>query len=660
MKKLFWNLLRENKNDYFQTIIGCSFIISLIYCSTTMGEYLSYLSTAASPQLLDLLIYAGKEFLIPYGILLVLLMLLISGYIRKRTAVYSMLMVFGIQKKHKCQWIAFEYLGIVVSSVIGGIILGILESWVIKKALECFLPTSIDQSACGYVALKAALIFSILIFGLCFLLFDEILACVGVDGIVKNEYEIRQRIRVSPEMCGVCIGMAGLTMVTIRTYWGKCGGVMPEFLAVTTILLFFYSFGARFVKHVEVDRKTYSNILWIDDWCSNFYRHINITYVVAVLLCIIVYTFAIRIVDNLPVVEKGNYPYDVVWGANEEDIEFLKELREQYGVEFKCIPSIRITSGDYGEHIGISASEYKKITGHKIELHDDEIFVVYQRDRSEYGTLGLDYGNKSPRLYVGNADADIWIYALKIMPGNKFSRSYTIVGDTNKIITGNFKNRQFEESGIKGKVFEAVIVFSDEEYQEICKTAKGSDLTVTMNIPHNYEAVVNKIYKYAAENSQVNFFDAEYGNLIYEKKDLLIEERESKMLEVCTMTINMITVICCIVFVLCSNVLSHKNRMKWKYTFFDHFGMSRREWKKHLYREIFITAKAAYIGSMPFTFLLVIIKVWDKGLPVSWTRCYLIAVFGIAVTVALILCCSMMYAANSCFKQFSRSIRYEE
>ena len=42
-------------------------------------------------------------------------------------------------------------------------------------------------------------------------------------------------------------------------------------------------------------------------------------------------------------------------------------------------------------------------------------------------------------------------------------------------------------------VFEDIIVFSDHEYDKISQKAKGSNLTVLMNVVQNYDAVVNKI-----------------------------------------------------------------------------------------------------------------------------------------------------------------------
>ena len=68
MNRLFRDILRENKNDYIRTVLGCSWIISLIYFSTAVGGCLSYISTGSIPQMTYLIIEVEKEFLIPYGL----------------------------------------------------------------------------------------------------------------------------------------------------------------------------------------------------------------------------------------------------------------------------------------------------------------------------------------------------------------------------------------------------------------------------------------------------------------------------------------------------------------------------------------------------------------------------------------------------------------
>ena len=63
MNRLFRDILRENKNDYIRTVLGCSWIISLIYFSTAVGGCLSYISTGSIPQMTYLIIEVEKEFL---------------------------------------------------------------------------------------------------------------------------------------------------------------------------------------------------------------------------------------------------------------------------------------------------------------------------------------------------------------------------------------------------------------------------------------------------------------------------------------------------------------------------------------------------------------------------------------------------------------------
>ena len=87
MNRLFRNILKENKNDYIRTVLGCSWIISLIYFSTAVGGCLSYISTGTIPQMTYLILEVEKEFLIPYGLLLFLPDLTVER-IHKKTSSY--------------------------------------------------------------------------------------------------------------------------------------------------------------------------------------------------------------------------------------------------------------------------------------------------------------------------------------------------------------------------------------------------------------------------------------------------------------------------------------------------------------------------------------------------------------------------------------------
>ena len=65
-----------------------------------------------------------------------MMILIIFSYIRKRSYDYVLLDVMGIQKRHKYIFIGCEYLGIVVISILGGILFGAILSEIIKIELE--------------------------------------------------------------------------------------------------------------------------------------------------------------------------------------------------------------------------------------------------------------------------------------------------------------------------------------------------------------------------------------------------------------------------------------------------------------------------------------------------------------------------------------------
>ena len=87
------------------------------------------------------------------------------------------------------------------------------------------------------------------------------------------------------------------------------------------------------------------------------------SFVVAAFLVIIMTDFSIKLLDNLPITEPKNYPFDLVWMANTDDEEFLNHLTDDEGVELRKVPCARVTTTDIAEHMGIPASTYEKWTG---------------------------------------------------------------------------------------------------------------------------------------------------------------------------------------------------------------------------------------------------------------------------------------------------------
>lgn len=534
-------------------------------------------------------------------------------------------------------------------------ILGILEAMIVKKILENIFQNYVSNIYLGISPLILTLIISVIMFGIGFAFCDQYIACIGIDHIVSGGSNHNRASKNTLLFCLIGVAVFILTLVSIVTYWGQIGYTIPTALGIITAVIFTL-FGCRLYleKLRKQKNKYYKKILWLDNWYDQFFSHANISYIVSAFLIVILFGFNIVLVDNLPVRQPKNYPYDIVWGANTKDKAFIEKLKEKYNVQTEFIPSIRVTSGNCAEHTGISATEYKRLTGKQVHLKNDEIYVVYQWDRSEYGTIGLDFGKLKPRLYTGCATADIWIYTARTLPGNKFTRKYTIKGNDRRIITGNFKTRVLSTSNMNTDVFEDIIVFSDHEYDKISQKAKGSNLTVLMNVAQNYDAVVNKIANYAAKHSQINFFDYHDGNLIYDKKPCTIENQENRMLNVSAMLIDMLVLFISIIFILLEKISSDYEALEWKYLFYYRTGMPEKKRRKNIYKEITMTSKVALITGMFIAAVMILVKILYKKMPVYWTKIYLAEAAVMIIGMTAIIMIIVRIAAWRSFKRSER------
>ena len=140
----------------------------------------------------------------------------------------------------------------------------------------------------------------------------------------------------------------------------------------------------------------------------------------------------------------------------------------------------------------------------------------------------------------------------------------------------------------------------------------------------------------------------------------IVEEQEANMLKVSAMIINIITLAICIIFTLYNNIASYKNKMRWKYTFFYRMGMNKVKMKRHLNREILLTTEIACISSIPFAFIMVLIKILYKDLSIYWTIRYIGESLLVVVVLTIVIHFMVYGMANNVKKQIERSIQNEQ
>ena len=615
MKKIFFETLKHKLGHYLLVIFCGILMVSTIYVSYAFSDSIEGIINGQNSGIVEEM-YTFINFQETYILLFILMVLVIISYIQKKSYDYVLLDTMGLKKKHRYMFIGFEYAGIIFSSVTGGLILGKILAECAKTVLQnIFYNTITTEVNYGFVALRNTLVISCEVFGILFIVFDELIACLGMDALLtvgkKNGKPLKKRPKIL--LLGIFLTLIGL--ISLLFYWGKISKSIPTvFLNAGMCLLMISLAGYYFVRLNKKEKKYYKRITWLENWYHRFFYNINMSFVVAAFLVIIMTDFSIKLLDNLPITEPKNYPYDLVWMANTDDEEFLNHLTDDEGVELRKVPCARVTTTDIAEHMGIPASTYEKWTGKSLDLKDNEIFVVYQRERFERNKVGIGYNTKNPLIYIGKARADLWLYIKEVATPKVqyFREKFKVVGTEDRILTGVFGSETCEH----------IIVFSDEYYQKNCVKADGANMAVMMNIPENYDKVVEEIKAYAKDHSQVNYFDVDNGNLIYEKKELLLERSKTKLLYVASAAGNIIIMLLCGIFVLSIKMECDFPETEWKYRFYIQSGMSSAKVRKGIIKECLLSGGLPVICGTIISILYCSMLLYAKHLQIEWVHRY--------------------------------------
>ena len=615
MKKIFFETLKHKFGHYLLVILCGILMVSTIYVSYAFSDSIEGIIHGQNSGIVEEM-YTFINFQETYYLLFILMVLVIISYIQKKSYDYVLLDTMGLKKKHRYMFIGFEYAGIIFSSVTGGLILGKILAECAKTVLQnIFYNTITTEVNYGFVALRNTLVISCEVFGILFIVFDEVIACLGMDALLTVGKKNGKPLKKRPKTLLIGIFLILIGLISLLFYWGKISKSIPTvFLNAGMCLLMISLAGYYFVRLNKKEKKYYKRITWLENWYHRFFYNINMSFVVAAFLVIIITDFSIKLLDNLPITEPKNYPYDLVWMANTDDEEFLNHLTDDEGVELRKVPCARVTTTDIAEHMGIPASTYEKWTGKSLDLKDNEIFVVYQRERFERNKVGIGYNTKNPLIYIGKARADLWLYIKEVaVPKVQcFTEKFKVVGTEDRILTGVFGSETCEH----------IIVFSDEYYQKNCVKADGANMAVMMNIPENYDKVVEEIKAYAQDHSQVNYFDADNGNLIYEKKELLLERSKTKLLYVASAAGNIIIMLLCGIFVLSIKMECDFPETEWKYRFYIQSGMSSAKVRKGIIKECLLSGGLPVICGTIISILYCSMLLYAKHLQIEWVHRY--------------------------------------
>lgn len=621
-------------------IVSCGiFVISIIYITIFISDTLIQITTGKRGNATEVYGNLGV-FILTYVILGVMMVLMTIAYVRKRSYEYAMFDILGMKRKHKFCFVGCEYGGIIVCSMAGGIITGQLVSFLVLPLLRVLLHDDSLAARWNLIPLRLTVIVGAIMFVLIFIICDELISCLGMDAVLSMGKRSGKNYR--PSVVPLIIGSAFIVFpfAFLFSYWGKVNKAIPAALVSVGLLCFMTALGGGWLGKLKKSRDYHKKVLWMDQWYHWFYYNMNLSIVMAALIFINLFNFGIKVCDHAPVLPESAYPYDIVWMADAEDEPFIEDLKAAYGIEVRTQPCVRVTTPDFGEHMGICASDYEDWTKEKVKLSGKEIYVVYQRNREMRNLLGIDFGGRRPRLYIGNARKNLWIQTGNgdILAGEEFKREYQAAGETNRALTGVYQSRALTKW--RGELWEQVIVFSDEYYRQISKTAEGAGLAVMICIPDTlkkggYEELCRDVYDYAAEHSQINVLDYKSGNLIYEKAIEMGASRQDQILRLSAAGINILILMLCAIFILWIKGRYDYEDMKWKYQFFRLSGMEEGKRKAYMKKEMLLPVFVTLAGSMPTALLFIAGDVSEKRLGMNWNMRYLAEMLGISAVMIL-------------------------
>lgn len=653
MRTIFLKSLWSRKNSYLIVVLCGIFQVSIAFFVSAMGDFLSLLVNGRISDLLDGTITA-VTFTLTHELLFFLMVLVFLSYIRKRVGDYAVLESLGLKKKHKYMFVAWEFGGVFVISLGGGLLLGVLLAEALRIGLLKAFSDTVSVLYYGKSVWIMTVVMQIITYISIFIFFDEVIACLGIDALLsfgkKNGRSYKRRVLFSAAGPAVML----ISFVSMGFYWGKGVEEVPTSAVLAGLFLFMVTSAGNYLERLKGNgRLYYKRLVWLDQWYQQFYYNINVAFVTAAFLFIINFAFSVSLFDYLPVNTPENFPYDLVWMANEEDREFLDGLRKEYHLEVEEYPCFRAATGDYAEQTAISAETYEQWTGESLELKDREIYVVYQRDRADRNHLGIDYNTKNPDIYIGNARAELWLYIQgEIIPGAEFDNDYKIVGYEDRVLTGIFGTAEQEN----------IIVFSDEYYQKVCGGAKGADLAVLMKIPDkglsgsDYDAAVQKVHDYAAVHSQADFFSPEDAPLIYEKRQLLKEERRGKLFGAVSNGLNILILFLCTLFIFGLKMENDFAETEQKYKLYFQSGMPLAKCRRTVRKEIMAQWFLSLAFGLGISAIFAAEKIYLKRMTKFWNVRYGLGILALMAGMAAVFGIFAAFHVHRSYKRMERGM----
>lgn len=568
----------------------------------------------------DMVLYLlNYEFKIASTIMFIITVLIMflsmKYYMKSRIKDYSMFVVLGMRKKLLYLFVLAEYMIGWACSVCFGLLLGngvVTGCQRILKSVDITYDISYSIHAKTYgITLAVSLA---VMAGALFILM------VNLDqrdlSQLLNEEERKETRPASKWWIIMVLLGFGLYLYAFRQYYTTDAGVMYAIIQWTTSGFLLLGFGGSFVLEAVKKRKGfyYRRALQINQFYHCYHSNMIFVSIVFAIHFLIIGYMTCSIIENLPLEkDRSMYPYDYVWIGQEKDEKFAKELTGKSVGEYSSYPMIRLTSFAGSEHVGISASTYKELTGRFVQPDDDEMYLFIEQtaddgteiiDRHDYELIfqGVHTGKYRPLLYnvsLGSSEFE-----------EQYNR-YQIKKIEREIVWGSISMDNYHEN---------TIVFSDErfekEWDKVADQADEPNRLYVFNISgQGREKAGEELQEYVDTYGIKDEHEGYKQNVLYDVDRILKADFLRKLFNIISKGFIVVVFYISGIFIIGVKVFSEIPRYGRKYEHLRCMGMKRREERRNIAGELKIPLHISLIIGLIYgsTYLYVMTRCGDMS-----------------------------------------------
>lgn len=508
---------------------------------------------------------------------------------------YGISLAYGAQYKELYWEIFCEILLLNSIGTIIGIVIGYLVTYYVDFGI---MISVVNVQGSWYTFLSA--------YGLCVFL----ILLVWMDGrnlstlISKSEYNEKRPVG-KKWILMVLIGI-GVLVLGENQYQGSDLSYMYSHVIFIVGLFLVAAFGVALILEGLKHRKQFyhRHILQMNQLYSKYMNNLLILLILLVIHFFALTYLTVEIAEVLPLDKyRENYPYDMVWMAKEEDEAFAEKLVRKYDGNMTELPMIRVTTYYGAQHIGVSASEYEKLTGKDVNLSEREILVgiedsEYQKEKK---ITDEDYLNTYSFLFTGKYQED-----MAEISHTDPQYLYDIKDIFTQNVIGQYSTDQWHEN---------IIVFSDTYFQKQWEAMRGDDQEATVLRLFTFsgkrkENAWKELSEYQKECGVKNDSDTRMESYLYGTEEYLIGQKMRVLFSLSSKLFLMMALFISAFFVNGIKILSELSGYERRYEFLRCMGMKQKQRRKTIRFETQMLSDIALFATVMMGIVYVLSYEW--------------------------------------------------